>query len=309
MLQSQAQIPPTWTCRLTGTHTHTTTNADKKKDKEVITDFDVHLDMTHLLVPTASTSAQLQTPDFTLPDQLIKAYRGHRTKTRGAAASSSSPSHTEERAPDVDAYIEAYISDPHPVRSFTFTRSIIHHDTAQLEKLLTSLVGSTNYRGHLKVSFPTTHRRVTVLSPCWQNTARSHWWIRWVFYLTFFWLVSWPYLWFVTRRWEVLTKQFPYSCCIDNCGNRKFVRQSEAAFFQEWKASLRRAVLGRKQGWVDEEYKLQTEVEVAQGVVSGLQQRLPRTGSAVADGALGFMQQAAVFGRDVAMAGGWGADN
>ena len=48
---------------------------------------------------------------------------------------------------------------------------------------------------------------------------------------------------------------------------------------------------------------------MAQGVVSGLQQRLPRTGSAVADGALGFMQQASVLGRVVAMAGGWGADS
>lgn len=101
-----------------------------------------------------------------------------------------------------------------------------------------------------------------------------------------------------------------YSCCIENCGNRKFLRQGEEAFFQEWKASLRRAVLEKKQGWIDEEYKLQTEAEVARGPVSGQPQMLlPRTGNTVADGALGFLEQAGVFRGNVAMAGAWGADS
>ena len=87
------------------------------------------------------------------------------------------------------------------------------------------------------------------------------------------------------------------------------MNKSEEAFFKEWKASVRRAVLGKKQGWIDEEYKVQTEEELARGVGGSGLSRMPSTGSAVADGALGFLQQAVTVGRDVAMAGGWGADS
>ncbi len=108
----------------------------------------------------------------------------------------------------------------------------------------------------------------------------------------------------MTRRWEVLTAVFPYSCSPE-CGNRKFVTKSEEAFFKEWKSSIRRAVVGKKQGWIDEEYKLATEEAIAQAGPGGM----PSTGNATADEALGLLRQAVSAGRDVAMAGGWGADS
>ncbi|KAL8684675.1 MAG: hypothetical protein Q9218_008194 [Villophora microphyllina] len=292
MLQDQAKYPPTFTARMVGTHTETR-RTKEKQEKVTVTDFDVRLDMTHLLVPNATTPPSLLQHGFETPSPGIKAYRGHRIKTASAA----------ESAEDADAYIDSYVSSPFPVRSFTLNRRIIYHDSAALEALMTSLVGSTNYRGHLKVSFPITHRRVTVCSPCWQNDYREKTWLRWIFYLTFLWIFSWPYLWFVTRRWEVVTAVFPYSCAPD-CGSRKFVTKSEHAFFQEWRASIRRAVTGKKQGWIDEEYKLATEEAGPDGFA-----RMPSTGNATADGALGFLRQAVNVGRDVAMAGGWGADS
>lgn len=84
--------------------------------------------------------------------------------------------------------------------------------------------------------------------------------------------------------------------------------KSEKAFFEEWRPSLRRAILGKKQGWVDEEYKFATEETLRQAGPNGLG-RTPSTGNAVADGALGFLHHAVTVGRDVAMAGGWGADS
>ncbi|KAL8762348.1 MAG: hypothetical protein Q9203_007151 [Teloschistes exilis] len=292
MLQDQAKYPPTFTARMVGTHTETRRNKEKQ-EKVTVTDFDVRLDMTHLLVPSATTHTSLLRSGFETPSPGMKAYRGHRTKTATAA----------ESAEDADAYINSYVSSQFPVRSFTLNRHIINHDSAGLETLLKSLIGSTNYRGHLQVSFPITHNRVTVYSPCWQNDYREKTWLRWFFYLTFLWIFSWPYLWFVTRRWEVMTAVFPYSSAPEG-RNREFVVKSEHAFFQEWKASIRRAVLGKMQGWVDEEYRVATEEAGRDGLA-----RMPSTGNATADGALGFLQQAVSVGRDVAMAGGWGADS
>lgn len=296
MLKEQAKYPPTFTARITGTHSETTRKKDKT-EKVTVTDFDFRLDMTHLLVPGPSTPASLVWQHFDLPLPQTKAYRGHRTQ-------SDCP---QETAPDADSYIQSYISSPYPVRSFTLNRRILYHDSAALEALITSLVGSTNYRGHLSVTFPIVRNRVTVYSPCWQNTYREKLWLRWIFYLTFLWIFSWPYLWFMTRHWEVVTAVFPYSCAPD-CGNRKFVTKSEETFFKEWKSSIRRAVVGKKQGWIDEEYKLATEEAISQTGPDGLG-RMPSTGNATADGALGFLRQAVNAGRDVAMAGGWGADS
>lgn len=296
MLKDQAKYPPTFTARMVGTHSETTRKKDSK-EKVTVTDFDVRLDMTHLLIPGPNTPASLVRQDLDVPLPQSKAHRGNRTQ-------SDCP---QESAPDADTYIQSYISSPFSVRSFTLDRRIVYHDSAALEAFITSLVGSTNYRGHLKVTFPITHNRVTVYSPCWQNDYREKLWLRWMFYLTFFWIISWPYLWFMTRRWEVVTAVFPYSCAPE-CGNRRFVTKSEEAFYKEWKSSIRRAVVGKKQGWIDEEYKLATEEAISEAGPDGLS-RIPSTGNATADGALGFLRQAVNAGRDVAMAGGWGADS
>ena len=298
MVQTQAKIPPTWTCRLKGTHRETTKTRDDKTETKTVTDFDIHLDMTHLLVSTASTPPRLQDPSIVIPDCITKAYRGNRAKELP-------PDPTTEAPLNIDTYINAYTTSPHPVRTFTLNRTIVYHDTPTLTAHLTSLINATNYRGHLQITYPTTHTHVTVLSPCWQNRARTNPYIRWFFYLTFLWLFSWPYLLLVTRRWAVVTIQFAYSCCIDNCGNRKFTGgKSEEAFFREWRESVRRAALGRLQGWVDEEYRLQTEI-LEQSAGRGME----RTGNAVVDGAVGLLQQAAQWSRDGAVRGGWGADS
>lgn len=294
MLKDQAKYPPTFTARIVGTHSETTRKKDKQ-EKVTVTDFDIRLDMTHLLVPGPDTPHSLLYQDLVTPIPQIKAYRGHRTQ-------SVCP---QESAPDFDSYIQSYTSSPFPVRSFTLNRRIMYHDSAALEALFTSLVGSTNYRGQLKVTFPITHNRVTVYSPCWQNHHREKMWLRWIFYLTFLWILSWPYLWFMTRRWEVVTAVFPYSTDPEN-GNRQFVTKSEEAFYKEWRSSIRRAVVGKRQGWIDEEYKLATEE--LQGGQKGVS-RMLSTGDATTDGALGSLRQAVSAGRDVAMAGGWGADS
>ena len=62
--------------------------------------------------------------------------------------------------------------------------------------------------------------------------------------------------------------------------------------------------MSRTQGWIDEEFRLATEAVGPDGLGT-----MPRTGNATADGALGFLRQAVNVGRDVAMAGGWGADS
>ena len=82
-----------------GTHYETTRKRDKE-EKVTVTDFDVRLDMTHLLVPGPNTPASLIRQDFEIPLPQTKAY------------------------PDADSYIHSYTSSRYPVRSFTLNRRI-----------------------------------------------------------------------------------------------------------------------------------------------------------------------------------------
>ena len=251
MLREQAKYPPKYTAHIIGTHVEPNRfNSDPKLGGAVYTvyDFCIRLDMTHLLVPSPDASHSLLCQDFDIPLPRVKSYRSRRTKTDCL----------QESAPDVEAYIYSYISSSLPVRSITLNRRILHHDSAALEALITSVVRSTNYRSDISVTFSVTQSRVTVYSPCWQNHYREKPWLRWIFYLTFLWVISWPYLWFMTRRWEVETAVFPCSTA-EECGKGQYTKKSGESFVKEWESSIRRAVLEGKQGCIDEGYKLETE--------------------------------------------------
>ena len=140
-----------------------------------VTDFDVWFDITHLLVPSLDASHSLLCQDFDIPLPQAKSYRSHRIRTDCF----------QESAPDAETYIHSYVSSSYPVRTFTFNRRILHHDTAALKALITSVVRSTDYHGDLRVIFPVTQSRVMVYSPCWQNHYREKLWLQWIFYLTF----------------------------------------------------------------------------------------------------------------------------
>lgn len=94
--------------------------------------------MTHLLVPNSRTPENLRIQGLRHVFPQDKVHRGYRTKSIGP----------EDLEPGADVAIEGYISSPYPVRHFTLRRQILYHDSSALEKLLLSLVGSTNYRGH-----------------------------------------------------------------------------------------------------------------------------------------------------------------
>ena len=260
MLTEQAKYPPKYTARILGKHAelhgNTYSNGFNSERFGVFTvfDFAVGLDMTHLLVPSPDASHSLLSQDFDIPLPRVKAYRGHRTKTDCV----------QESAPDAEAYVHSYISSPFPLRSFSLNRRILPHDSAALKALITALVRSINYRGDLSVTFAITNSRVTVYSPCWQNHYREKLWLRWIFYLTFLWVISWPYLWFITRRWEVETTALPCSRASEG-ENKQYTTKSRESFVKEWETSVTRAVLERMQGGIHEEYKLETETKAQAG--------------------------------------------
>lgn len=293
---TQAQYPPCITLNVSGSHREKKRTSNNKTEETTVTDFDVNVDMRHLLVPAAGKPGFMEiVPEGT------KAYRGTRRPT-------------ETRVKDIElgntlqTWCIRYCEDPASVKSFALQRQVLDLNEARLRELLVSLVRSTNYLGHIDVRFPVTYKSVIVYSPGRINRLRTLWYVRWLFYLTFLWIFAWPYLFFVTKRYEIVTAKFPFATTTP-CANdetrvmKNYTTQSEDMFFARWQVAIKRAVLGRMKGCLDEQY-LAESIRQAGG-----ENRVPITGNAIADGAFVFLQQALVAGRDINNMRGWGANS
>jgi hypothetical protein len=211
-------------------------------------------------------------------------------------------------------WCEAFVNNPAGVKSFTLKREIINHDKKKLEQLLRSAIAETGYRGHLGVSFPTTHKRLIVFSPGKINEWRITNWIRWVFYLSFLWIISWPVLFFLTHKYEVVKVVYPYAnVATEEEGDRQCTVQSEVVWFHRWESAIKRAALARMDCTsrpLDEDYRNATANADARGVIQSLVQReVPTTGNAVADSALGFLTEGLRVAQDWSVSHGWGHDS
>ena len=99
---------------------------------------------------------------------------------------------------------------------FTITRRIQGVDNGYLLRNLTELLRTTNYRGHISVTFPIDDRATTVMSDHFINRYRSNKYIWWTCVILQLWIITWPVLWLMTRRWEVLSSR--WHCAIPNGG-------------------------------------------------------------------------------------------
>jgi len=135
--------------------------------------------------------------------------------------------------------------------SFRLERSISGFDETFLKNRIDGLIRSTNYRGKISVTFPIEDRYVEIYTSNWVNEWRNKTWVRWIFFLTFTWIFSWPYLYFATKRWAVVKADWAFSSPTNN--GKSFATISESQWFEKWKVGIRRLVLDRYQGEVTEE--------------------------------------------------------
>ena len=302
MLHEQASFPPTYFVRLTGTHTETTHTRKNKREENKITDFVVQINITHLLQPLPRTGGRLEL----LPDNK----RGYRGSIFPTAQHPGGEGDLENHPDELRLWCERYVRNTASVKSFALKREVVNHDTKKLEQLLRSAINATNYRGHLHVDFPMQYKRVIVYSPGLVNRWRMTTWIRWIFYLTFLWVISWPVLFLITRKYEVVKVVYEYADRPeDDGGNRTCTVMSEVDWFHRWEKAIRRAALARmvcKDRCLDEEYRAVTESVDERGRTQSTPEI--RTGNANADGVLGVIGAGLRVANEWNQQRGWGGD-
>lgn len=304
MVHDQADFPPRYFVDITGMHTETS-GSGKKETKNDVTDFSLTIDLTNLLTRGPRQGGYIEL----LPDNK----RGYRGGIVPRLVPTMGAQNVEGQVDDIRNWCEHYVQNPAKIKTFTLKREIRNHDTAKLAQLIRSAIKETNYWGRIQVNFRTTHNSVVVYSPGVVNDWRTTTWVRWVFYLSFLWVITWPLLFLFTRKYEVVKAVYPYADVIaDEGAGRSCTVMSEVEWYQKWESAIKRAALARmlcKDRCLDEEYRrasVEAETRRQRGAMQS--REVPSPGSGFADRALG------IFGDGLRMAGSirdgmpWGAD-
>ncbi|KAI8947782.1 hypothetical protein F4801DRAFT_559253 [Xylaria longipes] len=287
-------IPPRPYVKLVGTHTETSRDSKGKQEKNTVTDFDVTVELTPYLFADAQyrrSWSELRTVDGS-----EKVRRGTVLARRGEGSNQSIEVGADAK-PTLREWCHRFAASPAGLKCFTFQRRMVGFDEEGVKHRLEELVRRTNYRGHLNVQLITKDDRIHFYNDAKINRWRLTPWIQWMFILTLTIIFSWPYLFFRTKRWEVVVADWPFSR-IDESGNKEYVSISEDQWYNLWAQAIYRAVLEKRQTLLGQpDLRRAHEAEPAFD-----------TGNTSVDGALGLFRAGIHAMNEVNRQLGWGGD-
>ncbi|KAK7191239.1 hypothetical protein DPSP01_008311 [Paraphaeosphaeria sporulosa] len=288
--------PPYPFVYLMGTHRETVKRGDKTETKNV-TDFRIVIDLQHHIRRADMTLSTVENGE--------KTHRGGITKCRA-------PGHKQDvevgtPKPELREWCHRYCASPRMLRIFRLRRVVTGFDEEYLKQRLEGLIRGTNYRGHISVTFPVENKNVDLYTSNRINQWRVTTWIRWVFYLTFLWIFSWPTLFFATKRYAVVKAEWPWSTT-DSQGIKQYSSISEEQWFEKWHVGIRRLVLDR--------YQCEASEEILRGVIARPEDPPLRTGHEGVDSTINLLTQGFQVARALSnggnlgrgIQGGWGYD-
>ncbi|KAM5344773.1 hypothetical protein ACJ41O_010635 [Fusarium nematophilum] len=266
-----AMEPPRPYVRIQGFHDETKKSGEERRHKTV-TDFDVHVELTPLLFEEMATRRSWRR--LQAVNNFDKVRRGTVLATRAPGFGGSGP--PEEGTPGVSQWCQRYCaSGSSGLKAFALERRITGWDFSLVGSKLEGLIRATNYRGRVQVTFPTTNARVEIYSDCRTNRWRLTRWISVLFYTTFLWLLTWPWLASRTRWFETCYVEWPMSRA-DREGTLRYACMSEEQWFRLWRRPIQQAVLTRRQGRLSQDdindaYGAPGAEDFARGMRAGLE--------------------------------------
>ncbi|KAF2746562.1 hypothetical protein M011DRAFT_445497 [Sporormia fimetaria CBS 119925] len=312
-IRQLAQQPPDPLIYILGRHTETRRDKDGKKQKHEVTDFRLVIHMRDYLSAREDTHTEHPSPmRLVSVENSEKTHRGSFRRTRGPG-STQDVEIAATPAPSLTEWCHRFCASSSPNRVFRLRHEVHGLNTEYLRARIEGLIRSTQYRGKVDIYFPTEDANIDIYTSTRINQWRQKTWLRWLFYLSFLWIFTWPYLYFATKRWAVVRAEWIFSQEDETTGGKKYATVSEEEWFERWHVAIRRYVLEGFEG--DASY------ERMQGVINRpADPPTPgasiRTGNVGMDNAVGLLQQgfrvASAISRGdplAGMQGGWGYDN
>jgi len=286
-----------------GVHEETQySHSSKKNEKKTVIDFDISFSLGSYL----TRERGLWIPFAA--DNSDSVYRGSFRKTR-AKGHRQDIEIAEGTNPSLQDWVRDFCSNKSALKVFRVTRNVTDLDKGYLQNSLERLVRSTHYRGRIDISFPIEEKHIDIYNDHWVNRWRVGW-QRWIFHLTFLWLLTWPILFFLTKWYSVYSVRWMWSTCHRDGAQQQARKVYASISEQEWldkhKNLIMSLVLEKYQG---DATQFPTDVP-DERVTRGVQARLPNTGNRNVDAAVSFIQGSvnaynSLQGRDP---NGWGGD-
>lgn len=137
---------------------------------------------------------------------------------------------------------------------FTFKRHLFGLNTDPMRSVFTSYLRSANYRGKVQAWYSLANGSITVYSPHWINHLRNNPFFFWACIILQLWIVTWPVIWFLERRYEVVRSAWWSSREVCDPTSPSGIRkvyargQDEAALAEFWGPAV---VQTAYEQWVD----------------------------------------------------------
>lgn len=203
-------------------------------------------------------------------------------------------------------------------RRFIMKKSCVGWDLTRLKNEIEGIIRSTNYLGRISVDFPVFETRVEVFPSNRISRMRKNEYWRWLFYLTFLWVLAWPYLWYFTKRYHVAETVWHYTKLVQpeeqsyNSGPQRVRINDEEEWLMTWGSAIKRAARARRQGFVSSYDIEEMHIRAASRGQTGVVGPPLKTGNSAIDGALGIIAGVGAIANDMRLSRseiiGWGGD-
>ncbi|KAJ6103206.1 hypothetical protein N7486_005633 [Penicillium sp. IBT 16267x] len=350
-IRRQMKLPPRPLLWIKGSHSESS-NDKKKKGSNSVTDFEFKLDLAETMLAGWEADARgtsKWTEEEVLNDEDYKpAFRGGRSKSRTYKAPRCSRSRGEDsdallasdavlRADGADEqpatsneanlklWCERFCNDPSPVKSFTLHRQVTGFDWKAMRNVLASHIRSLNYLGSVDFTFTVAQQSVTIYSPHWINRLRANRYIWWIFVILQLWIITWPIIWLLEKRYELVHTRWHSSINHDmNSGLiKEYARgRDEATLGEFWGPAVKRMAWSQRCGQGNTLTRM--DAERVQGLdtdqLLGLQrgdseaererrERVNRGDAGFVDHMVGFVRGVGEVGQGWRLTAGWGANS
>ncbi|KAE8550112.1 hypothetical protein EYB25_008643 [Talaromyces marneffei] len=171
---------------------------------------------------------------------------------------------------DLLEWCQRYCNDPSPVKSFTLTRHVHNFKAGSMADYLKSQIRETNYRGQITAEIQIINGKVTIYSPHWVNRMRNNWIVFWACIILQLWIITWPIIWLLEKKYAVVYSCWYSSHTIDAgigaIARRTYARgRDEHTLAEFWAPAVKQAAWARRK---DNEVLLLQDAERLQGLTT-----------------------------------------
>lgn len=130
-------------------------------------------------------------------------------------------------------------------------RHVRNFNHAELINCLKSHIRDINYRGSISMELVVAKSTITVYSPHWINKMRNHGVVYWIFIISQLWILAWPVIWLLEKRYEIVDSNWFASRVIEDDNGHTTPRtyahgRDEHALGDFWAPAVKQAAWTRR---------------------------------------------------------------